>query len=191
MNTRGEYDLIARSIFARLPAGSEPVFAQAFLTASGLDGTGRYIHGDINDVGHAFAFSSVFELPDYTPLPGPGAMRVPRGLGGINTISSVFDGLGYGKRRTPFLFKAGHISEVTKVELPVAMKVLSLPKPVTVASPFGTYTSSYAVEDRTITVTRTLDLTSKTPYLQPDQCPDLGKMATSIKHDLAAQIVYQ
>ncbi|GGD78862.1 DUF3857 domain-containing protein [Caballeronia grimmiae] len=191
VETRGEYDWIARSIFARLPSGSEPVFAEAYLTASGSDGTGRYMHGNINDLRHAFSFSSVFDLPDYTPLPGPGAMRVPRGLGGLNTISSAFDGLGSGKRRTPFLFNAGHITEVTKIELPVTMKVLSLPKPATITSPFGTYTSSYALEDKTITVTRTLDLTSKAPYLQPDQCPALRKMATSIKHDLAAQIVYQ
>ncbi|VWC74761.1 transglutaminase [Burkholderia contaminans] len=187
----GEYDWIARSIFAQLPAGSEPVFAQAFLTASGTDGTGRYLHGDINDLWMPFSFSSVFELPDYTALPGPGAMRVPRGLGGFNTISSALDGVGSATRKTPFRFKAGHFSEVTKLELPASMKVLSLPRPVTVTSPFGTYTSSYAIEGRTISVTRTLDLVSKVPYLQPDEYPELGRMATSIKHDLAAQIVYQ
>jgi transglutaminase-like putative cysteine protease len=191
VKNRGEYDWIARSIFGRLPAGSEPVFAQAFLTASGSDGTGRYIHGDVNDLWNEFSFSSVFELPDYTPFPGPGAMRVPRGLGGLNTISSAFDGLVSARRRTPFLLRAGHFSEVTKLDLPVTMKVLNLPKPVIATSAFGTYASSYALEGRTITVTRTLDLTSKAPYLQPDECPDLGRMATSIKHDLAAQIVYQ
>ncbi|MFL9865722.1 DUF3857 domain-containing protein [Paraburkholderia fungorum] len=191
VKNRGEYDWIARSIFARLPAGSEPAFAQALLTASGTDGTGNYIHGDINDLWNAFSFSSVFELPDYTPFPGPGAMRVPRGLGGINNISSAFDGLGSGGRKTPFLFKGGYFSEITKVNLPATMKVLSLPKPATVTSPFGTYTSSYALEGKTVTVTRTLDLTSGAPFLQPDECPALKRMATSIKHDLAAQIVYQ
>ena len=187
----GEYDWIARSIFTQLPAGSEPLFAQALLTASGTDGTGNYIHGDVHDLKTGFSFSSVFELPDYTPFPGPGAMHVPRGLGGINNISSAFDGLGSGNRKTPFLFKGGHLSEITKVNLPLTMKVLSIPKPVTVTSTFGSYTSSYALEGRTVTVTRTLDLTSNAPYLKPDECPELKRMATLIKHDLAAQIVYQ
>lgn len=191
VKNQGEYDWMARSIFARLPAGSEPVFAQALLTTSGTDGTGNYIHGDVNDLKTAFSFSGVFELPDYTPFPGPGAMRVPRGLGGLNTISSAFDGLGSGRRRTPFLFKGGSFSEITKVNLPVAMKVLRLPKPVTVTSAFGTYTSSYTLEGRAVTVTRTLDLTSSAPYLQPDECSALQRMAASIKHDLMAQIVYQ
>ena len=74
---------------------------------------------------------------------------------------------------------------------PATLKVLSLPKPVTVASPFGTYTSSYVLEGGIVTVTRTLDLMSKRPYVQPDECPELAKMAKSIKRDLAAQIVYQ
>ena len=191
IKNRGEYDWLARFIFGQLPAGTEPVFAQAFLAASGSDGTGRYIHGDLHDLGNPFSFSSVFELPDYAAVPGPGAMRVPRGLGGLSTISSAFDGLGAANRRTPFLLRAGHFSEVTTLDLPATVKVLSLPKPVAVASPFGTYTSSYAQEGGTVTVTRTLDLTSKLPYVQPDACPELEKMAKSIKRDLAAQIVYQ
>ncbi|ASL42078.1 hypothetical protein bAD24_I01220 [Burkholderia sp. AD24] len=191
VKNRGEYDWIARSTFARLPAGSESVFAQLLLTTSGVDGTGNYIHGDVNDLWNAFSFSSVFELPDYAPFPGPGAMRVPRGLGGLNNISSAFEGLGSDRRRTPYLFKGGYFSEVTKVDLPIAMRVLSLPKPASVTSAFGTYTSSYALEGRTVTVTRTLELTSRTPYLQPDECPALKEMAVSIKRDLAAQIVYQ
>jgi len=191
VENRGEYDWIARTIFAQLRAGSEPLFAQRLLTASGSDGTGHYIHGDVHSLKDAFSFSTVFELPDYTPFPGPGAMRVPRGLGGLNNISSVFDGLGSGGRRTPFLFRGGHFSEITKLDLPITMKVSSLPKPATVTSAFGTYTSSYALEGRTVTVTRTLDLTSQAPYLEPDECPALKKMAVSIKHDLAAQIVYQ
>jgi hypothetical protein len=76
--------------FTQLPAGSEPLVAQALLTASGTDGTGNYIHGDVRDLKTGFAFSSVFELPDYTPFPGPGTMHVPHGFGGINNFSSVF-----------------------------------------------------------------------------------------------------
>ncbi len=191
VENRGEYDWIARSVFARLPAGSEPLFAQAFLAANGLEGTGRYRHGDINDLQTAFSYSGVFELRDYTPLPGPGAMRVPRGLGGFNTIADAFAGAGPATRQTPFLLKAGRISEITKLALPASMQVLSLPKPVAVTSPFGTYTSSYALEGKTISVTRTLELKSRRPYLQPDEYPEFGKMATSIKRDLAAQIVYR
>ncbi|AZQ53729.1 DUF3857 domain-containing protein [Burkholderia cenocepacia] len=191
VDNRGEYDWVARSIFAALPAGAEPVFAQALLAANGSEGTGRYRHGDLNDLQTAFSFSGVFELPDYTPVPGPGAMRVPRGLGGFNTIASAFDWAGSARRKTPFLFKAGRFSEITKLELPASMKVLSLPKPVTVTSPLGTYTSSYALEGSTISATRTLELNSPRPYLQPDEYPEFRRMARSIKHDLAAQIVYR
>ena len=191
VENRGEYDWIARSIFAALPAGAEPMFAQAFLTANGSEGTGRYRHGDVGDLRTAFSFSGVFELPDYTPLPGPGAMRVPRGLGGFDTVASAFDWAGSARRKTPFLFKAGRFSEITKLELPTSMQVLSLPKPVTVTSPLGTYTSSYALEGRTIRATRTLELNSPRPYLQPDEYPEFRRMARSIKHDLAAQIVYR
>ncbi|WP_175781939.1 DUF3857 domain-containing protein [Burkholderia cenocepacia] len=191
VENRGEYDWIARSVFARMPAGAEPAFVQAFLAASGLEGTGRYRHGDVGDLRTAFSFSTVFELPDYTPLPGPGAMRVPRGLGGFDTVATAFEWAASARRNSPLLLKTGRFSEITQLELPTSMKVLSLPKPVTVNSPLGTYTSSYAVAGSTISVTRTLELNSPRPYLQPDEYPEFRSMARSIKHDLAAQIVYR
>ena len=143
---RANMDWIARSIFSQLRAGSESHFAQLMLTASGADGTGRYVHGDIHNLKEPLSYSTVFEIPDFHPYPRPGAMRVPRGLGGLNNIASAFDGLGTGKRRSPLLFKGGHFSETTRVDLPISLRVTSLPKPAVVASSFGSYKSSYAVE---------------------------------------------
>ena len=94
------------------------------------------------------------------------------------------------QRRFPLLFSGRHISETTTIDLPGIVKVSSLPKPAKVTSVFGTYTSSYAASGQVITVTRILDITMHSPYVEPDQWQDLRKMAVAIKHDLAAQIVY-
>ena len=186
----GEFDWIARSVFASLRSGMEPVFAQRMLTMSGADGSGRYIHGDLHNLKEAFQYQTKFELPDYAQFPGPGAIRVPQGLNSFTNIASAFELVTTSQRRFPLLFSGRHISETTTINLPGIVKVSSLPQPAKVTSMFGTYTSSYAASGQVITVTRILDITMHSPYVEPDQWQDLRKMAVAIKHDLAAQIVY-
>ena len=186
----GAPDWIARSVFASLRSGVEPVFAQRMLTMSGADGSGRYIHGDLHNLKDPFQYETRFELPDYAQFPGPGAIRVPQGLNSLTNIANAFELVTTSRRRYPLLFGGRHISETTTIELPGTVKVSSLPEPAKVTSAFGAYTSSYAASGQLVTVTRTLDITMHSPYVEPDQWQDLRKMAVAVKHDLAAQIVY-
>jgi transglutaminase-like putative cysteine protease len=190
IDTLGEFDWIARSVFALLRSGTEPAFAERMLTMTGADGSGRYIHGDLRNLKDNFGYATKFKLPDYAQFPGPGAMRVPQGLTSFTNIASTFELVGPNRRRFPLLFSGRHISETTTIDLPEMVKVSSLPKPAQVTSTFGTYMSSYAASGRIVTVTRVLDITMRNPYVEPDQWQDLRKMAVAIKHDLAAQIVY-
>ncbi|WP_158939318.1 DUF3857 and transglutaminase domain-containing protein [Burkholderia sp. S171] len=190
IDTVGESDWIARSVFATLPSGMEPAFAERMLTMTGTDGSGRYIHGDLRNLEYNFGYETRFKLPDYAQFPGPGAIRVPQGLNSFTNIATTFELVGPNRRRFPLLFSGRHISETTTINLPEIVTVSSLPKPANIASTFGTYTSSYTASGRIITVTRTLDITMHSPYVEPDQWGELRKMALAIKHDLAAQIVY-
>ena len=65
----------------------------------------------------------------------------------------------------------------------------SLPSPVQIRSPFGTYTSEYSQSGRSITVTRTLDIATHGALVDAPQYPELRKMALAVKRDLATQFL--
>lgn len=190
IDTQGESDWVARTIFESIPSGFEDQVAQQLLSQSGTEGSGRFIYGDIKDLKEPFSYSTTFEIPDYAEFSGAGAIRVPRGLNSFSSIGNLFEFQESATRKTPFLLTGRHISEITTIELPAATKISSVPKPVAISSSFGTYASSYVVDGQKITVIRTLDLTLKKPYVAPDEYAELRRMGQAIKHDLASQIVY-
>lgn len=126
----------------------------------------------------------------YAQLPGPGAMRVPAGLNSFSGIAVAFAPFGPATRESPLIFLGRHISETVQIDLPSGVKVSALPRPVQITSSFGTYSSAYAQTGQSITVTRSLDLTTHSALVEAAQYPELRKMALAVKRDLSAQIVY-
>jgi len=190
INDSGEFDWVSRQIFASLPAGVESQFANYVLKGTGQDGTGSFKHGDIRDLTTPLRYKSEFRLPNYVQLPGPGAMTIPKGLDGISDIAAAFESCGPESRDFPVPLIGRDVSETIVINLPDGVKVPNLPKSVNIASQFGTYQSTYAAVGQTITVTRKFDLTLPGPLLQPDQYPELRKMAQTVMHDLRAQLIY-
>ena len=88
----------------------------------------------------------------------------------------------------PFLNR--HVTETTIITLPDDVKVARLPQPAKIVSPFGTYTSTYVADGRQITVTRDLNLSMPGVLLQPEQYPELRKMALAVSRDMRSQLVY-
>jgi hypothetical protein len=108
----------------------------------------------------------------------------------MTDIASAFDVFGPATRELPLVFPGRHISESIELDLPDGLNVMSLPKPVKIASPIGAYASTYSQSGRSITVTRSLDITTDAPVVDAAQYLELRKMAAAVKRDLAAQILY-
>ena len=186
----GVFDWLSRSIFGSLPPGTEPQFAARLLSFTGQNGAGSFTHGGVRDLTQPFNYSTQFDLPGYAQLPGPGALRIPRGTSDMTDIASAFDVFGPATRELPLVFPGRHISESIELDLPDGLNVMSLPKPVKIASPIGAYASTYSQSGRSITVTRSLDITTDAPVVDAAQYLELRKMAAAVKRDLAAQILY-
>lgn len=190
VKNEGAFDLLARSIFASLPPQAGPQFAARLLTLTGQNGSGDFRHNDVRDLTQSFSYTTQFELPDYAQFPGPGALRVPSGLTSFSSISVAFEPFGPTTRQSPLVFFGRHISEKVEINLPNDVKVASLPKPVQITSPFGTYTSDYSQTGQSITVTRTLDITTHSSLIDVGQYSELRKMALAVKRDIATQFMY-
>ncbi|PQV47562.1 DUF3857 and transglutaminase domain-containing protein [Paraburkholderia sp. BL21I4N1] len=190
ISSTGAFDWLSRALFASFQPGVEPEVASRFLAMTGQNGTGNYVHGDPHDLAQPFLYTTEFQLPGYAQFPGPGAIRVPQGLNSFSNIASTFEAFGPEKRDFAIPFPSRHIVETTIITLPDGVTISGLPKPVNVVSRFGSYSSSYAANGRIVTVTRDLTISIDGPLVQPDQYPEVRKMALTVARDLRSQLLY-
>ncbi len=190
VESTGALEWLIREMFARLQPGIEPQFASRILVLSGQNGTGDFHHGDVHDLTQPFVYRTEFQVPDYAQLPGPGAMQVPRGLGGLSNITDTFVAFGAQTRDFAMPFPSHHLVETTVLTLPEGVDVTHLPKPLDIASKFGTYRSRYTASGREITVTRDLLIVVPGVLLQPNDYAELRTMALQVQRDLHSQIIY-
>jgi transglutaminase-like putative cysteine protease len=192
ISQQGVFDLISRSAFSGVPPGTEADAAGKLLASRGLQGSGTFEPGDIYALDTPFTYRSHFTLPDYIDPSGPTALVLPSGadtlLGLADYVSSVG---GQSQRRTPMMLTRGGDEENVTLQLPPGLKVLALPRAVSVDSPLGRYEASYHQEGRSIRAHRVLTLTGPNPVLSPDDYPKLRQLMRAVSRDLRAQILLE
>ena len=187
----GIYELIARQQFSRVAKGTEERIAAQALSLLGRPGTGTFKYGDARDLTRPFGYTTEFDSPNVVPMPGPGAMRVPAGLGSASGIVAITNTLGQAKREFPFAVMGGAREEVTTVSFPATTKITALPKPVVKENSMGKYTSTYTLDGATVTVNRILERKLTKPTIDPDEYPLYRELADAVARDFRAQILFQ
>ncbi|SCX38420.1 DUF3857 domain-containing protein [Variovorax sp. EL159] len=187
----GLFELLNRQVAALMPKGTEPQVASRMLLLTGQSGTGTYVLGDTRDLSSAFSYSTQFTLANQIQQPGPGALTIPAGLGSFSSIRSTVDELAAQPRRDfPAVVASGRHEEITVLTLPEAIKVKTLPKPLSLESPVGHYESSYAQDGNTLTVRRVLEVNLPAPVADPDTYQKLRALGTTVSRDLRTQLFY-
>jgi len=187
----GVYELLARGIFSRMPKGTEALVASQVLSKTGQPGTGTYKIGDARDLARPFAYDTQFDSPNFAQLPGPGAMRVPPGLGSLSGIVAIVGVLGQAKRDFPVGVSGGYKEEITTLSFPETTKITALPKPVSKENALGKYTSTYTADGATITIKRTFDSKLAKATLNPDEFLLYRELGDAVYRDFRSQILFQ
>jgi len=187
----GVYELIARGTLSRVPKGTEEQVAAQVLNMTGQPGTGTFKFGDPRDLAQPFDYSTRFNSPNFAQMPGPGAIRVPPGLGSLSGIVAIAGALGLAKRDFAMGAFGGYKEEITTLSFPESVKITSLPKPVVKENALGKYTSTYAMEGSTITIKRTLEDKLSKPTLSPDEFLLYRELGEAVARDFRAQILFQ
>ena len=187
----GVYEFIARSILSRIPKGAEEQVAAQVLNMTGQPGTGTFKYGEPRDLSQPFNYATQFASPNFAQMPGPGAIRVPPGLGSLSGIAGIAGALGLAKRDFPVGAIGGYKEEITTLSFPDSVKITTLPKPVVKENALGKYTSSYAMEGSIITVTRTLEEKFVKSTLSPEEFPLYRELGEAVVRDLRSQILFQ
>jgi hypothetical protein len=186
----GAFDLITRQIFGSLPPGVEPQVAAQVLTLTGQNGSGNFHLGQARDLSRPYAYSTEFKLPALVQLPGPGALKVPAGLGSISGIAATFDAFAPEQRSLPMAYPGRRVSETITLTLPDGLTLSALPPPTLVQTAFGRYQASVQLQGRELRVQRELVLSVPGQVLRAEDYPVLRKMAQDVQRDLRRQLVY-
>lgn len=154
-------------------------------------GFGRLESDDPKPLDASFKYKVTFETEEFTQMPGPGAFTItPLFLteAPIHGFTSMTEEERVAEESACM---GGSIVEEYVYRLPKGMKVLAVPKNVSLASGPATYKATYSLKGATLTVRRELvDRTDR------NICPiamqrEFAALARKIAVDLKAQVVYQ
>lgn len=160
------------------------------LTAIGRyvgDGTMEVVATD--DPGTGAQVRARFVLSGALEWPGAGAMEIPEGLTGPDSLQpQVIRGAAAWKR--PHLAAAGSVRHEYEIVFPARMKILAVPRDVRFENDVAAYSASYQLEGRTLRVVRQLSDRFSPPLLRPDQAKLIEEFSATLARDLRAQVVY-
>ena len=186
----GLYEASDRQAIKSIPQDQLPEFVNRML---GAHGTGTLESGDPRDFTRPFTYSVKLALPQFIKLPGPGAFPQPSGfarLGG--KLSQFTEMMSRPDRTQPMVCPAaGRRTELAQMRLPPGLKVISIPEAVKKTVKYGGYESKYERNGNVIISTRTLTLEYPGPVCGPEEYPELRDLATAMRQDARAQIVYE
>ncbi|HTS84170.1 MAG TPA: DUF3857 and transglutaminase domain-containing protein [Usitatibacter sp.] len=154
-------------------------------------GFGRLQSEDPKPLRDSFKYDVQFEAEEFIRRPGPGAFAVEplyATEASVNMIGSLTEEEPEADETACF---GGSITEEYVYHLPKGLKVLAMPKAVTVNGGVATYKSSYELKGSTLTVKR--EIVDRTVG---NVCPiqvqhDYAVFARKVAADLKSQIVYQ
>lgn len=155
-------------------------------------GFGRIERDDPKPLTDSYKYRLTFKAKEYLNLPGAGAMPISPFWPGVAPVYSLLRSNEYKDpvaRETTCL--GGSSEEEYEITLPKAMKVLYVPKNVTIKNEWATYTATYKLAGHIVKATRGIVDTTKgnvCPISVQDAFYDFAKKA---KIDLKSQILYK
>jgi len=186
----GSFDLLARTVMASLPPGTEPQIASQLMALNGQQGTGNLRHYGSEDTDKPFKYLTYFTLPDWVQLPGPGAMAVPIGLPGLVYLADVFRPLALTERKTPLVFAGGRITEHITLKLPEGMVIQKLQAPAHFSNALSKYTSSMEQKGQALEIQRQLDVRLSAPIVSSEDYKTLRETAVQVVRNLRTQLMF-
>ena len=186
----GLYEANERQAVSAIPQDQLPQFVNRML---GTRGTGTMQASDPRDLARPFTYSATVDMPKYVKLPGPGATAQPSGIGRFGgTMMQFLQIMSNPTRTQPMACPgAGRRTEIAQFRLPPGLKVTSVPESVKQAVKFGAYESKYERNGEVIVSTRTLTLEYPGAVCSAEDYAQLRDLATAMRQDVRAQIVYE
>ncbi|MBN2419960.1 MAG: DUF3857 domain-containing protein [Deltaproteobacteria bacterium] len=190
ITANGGMEYVLRSYKASIPPGQEAMAARAFLTRSGQQGEGMISGNDPRNLTEDIKVETEFTLQNVMMMPGPGAFMIPAGIPNPSPIVILSFGANVAEMKFPSYQSGYEKTEITTLSLPETVKVMQLPKDVTINNQYGYYTAAYKQDGQTIRVERHLSVKTPRGLCPPEGYPLIRELGQTIGRDMRVQILY-
>jgi hypothetical protein len=156
----------------------------------GMIGSGKLEKDDPKELADSYHYKASFSAEKFIKLPGAGAFYIHPPL---NVSAPI-----YGFLQTAIEPEAVDVTcasinatEEYTIELPKAVKVLSIPDNLKIANDLVSYVATYKLKGNVLTVKRTLDDRTKGNVCKPQIFVEYKKLAEKAIDNLKEQVLYK
>ncbi len=179
-----------RFVFRNLKAADRDAFVERLLKAHGRKGSGTLDLGDLSATGDRYEVKMTGHIDELLDLPGPvGLAAISSFAGGIaqNAVGFISE-----KERTqPFTCLSGSADEQASFRFPKEIRVVAVPKPVSVNAAHLEYTADYQQQGDTLRIRRHYRFDHAGAVCSPDEFQALRAGLDAMTRDLRAQIIVE
>jgi transglutaminase-like putative cysteine protease len=191
ISLKGVFAVEARDQMRDLPKVQEEDLVKNVFESMGHIGSGKFYKDDPKELLDTYQYKAKFSVEDFLQLPGAGAFGVQpvffsqapveRFLGAaIEPIESVDVSCANGESTEEYVY-----------HLPKGMKILAVPKDMSVKNDFLSYRATYRLQGNVLTVKRTLEDKTVGNVCSPAVFKAYKKFAIQVQQNVKSQVVYK
>lgn len=181
--TTGAPAITARADLARFATLDKAAVAGEMMSENGASGSGRIDVGADGEV-----LTGQFRLTAPVDVSGTAAIQLPYAISFYN-VQDIARQAGAEPNTAPWPCEPTRITDTFTLKLPPALKVVALPKPMSVDTSLIRYQSRYSVEGDTITAVRDYESRYPSHACTPQQDIEATGAKQEVARDVAAQIL--
>lgn len=186
---QGDAAVTMRQDLRQFNAEQRATLVKDMLRSMGLSGDGRLDTDDTAALGDSFyAKLTLDKVEKFVAMPGGGPLSLVPFIGGASIHQLVGPATGEPLDH-PSVCRSGLSTEDYTVELPMQMKVESLPKDAAFTNPLQRYAATYAVKGNVIHARRELEDRTPTAVCAPATVADNRKLESQVHANLQAPVV--
>lgn len=190
---RGMFAVNARSRLRNLSADQDTQLVKGFFESSGLKGSGTLVKDDLTELKDTFGYRATFDVQKLFKLPGAGRFPVAPLFYSESPVADYLAAASQDPKAAAFdtACSNGHSEEAYRYELPPRMKIVSLPKDVRLDSDTLSYSATYQLKGRVLTVKRVFDDRTPGNVCTPAMAEAYRQFAAKAVADTTAEVVFK
>lgn len=175
----------------QLTAESREELVKNLLRSMGLGGSGRVELDDATELSDTYRMKLTLDRAEkYIRFPGSGAFYIAPLVSGLTVVSAARPDTGE-PIEAPGTCTSGTAIEEYTIELPKAMRVVSLPAKAKAANSVQRFEASYALKGRTLQARRLFEDKTAVAVCPPEILKSYQRMGGQIYDNLKEQVLYK
>lgn len=191
VDQRGENAVRTRAWARKMTREWEDDLIKEVFRAQGMIGSGKFTKEDPTALTDTYRYKVNLNAEKYIKLPGAGAFYVYPPPGTASSIHEFLKDSMEPEQEAEVACSSGTAIEEYVIELPAAIKVLSVPDDVKIANDFLSYEASYRLKGNALTVNRMLDDRTQGNVCPPQVFVEYKKFAEQVMDNLKSPVLYK